>query len=150
MRNHPVGLDVWFLGGHFVYFHTSCVRTAKMRTAKALARPCGCAGSPEPSLVDYVISTKISCAGSYVYMITLLMEEITCLHASRACACLLFMRNTESFLGVVCLLWPVIIAFHDRFGLFFIYVFWKEKIHVKQWNHTRYQTRHVQHLLTPN
>ena len=28
MRSHPVGLDVWFLVGSFVYFHTSCVRTA--------------------------------------------------------------------------------------------------------------------------
>ena len=59
MRSHPVGLDVWFLVGPFVYFHTSCVRTAK-----ALARLRGCAGSPEPSLVAYVISTKISWAGS--------------------------------------------------------------------------------------
>ena len=33
MRNHPVGLYVWFLVGQFVYFYTSCVRTAK-----ALAR----------------------------------------------------------------------------------------------------------------
>ena len=33
MHSHPVGLDVWFLIGPFVYFHTSCVRTAK-----ALAR----------------------------------------------------------------------------------------------------------------
>ena len=52
-------LDVWFLIGPFVYFHTLCVRTAK-----ALARLCGCAGSPESSLVAYVISTKISWAGS--------------------------------------------------------------------------------------
>ena len=29
MRSHPVGLDVLFLGGPFVYFYTSCVRTAK-------------------------------------------------------------------------------------------------------------------------
>ena len=42
----------------FVYFHTSCVRTAK-----ALARLRGCAGSPEPSLVAYVISTMVSWAG---------------------------------------------------------------------------------------
>ena len=27
----------------------------------------GCAGSPEPSLVAYVISTKISCAGSFIF-----------------------------------------------------------------------------------
>ena len=37
-----------------------------MRTAKVLARLRGCAGSPEPSLVAYVISTIISCAGSNV------------------------------------------------------------------------------------
>ena len=55
MRSHLVRLDVWFLVGHFVYLHTSCIRTAK-----ALARLRGCAGSPEPSLVAYVISTIIS------------------------------------------------------------------------------------------
>ena len=38
---HPVGLDVWFLVGPFVCFHTSCVQTAK-----SLARLGGCAGSP--------------------------------------------------------------------------------------------------------
>ena len=58
-RSHPVGLDVWCLVGPFVYFQTSC-----LRTTKALARLRGCAGSPEPSLVAYVISTVISCAGS--------------------------------------------------------------------------------------
>ena len=61
MLSHPVGLDVWFLVGPFVYFHTSCVRTAK-----ALARQRGCAGSPEPSLVAYVISTIISWAASFM------------------------------------------------------------------------------------
>ena len=61
MRSHPVELDVWFLVGPFVYFHTTCEQTAK-----ALARLRGCAGSPEPSLVAYVISTIISWAGSYV------------------------------------------------------------------------------------
>ena len=60
MRSHPVGLDIRFLVGPFVYFHTSC-----LRTAKALARLRRCAGSPEPSLVAYVISTIISWAGSY-------------------------------------------------------------------------------------
>ena len=59
MRSHPMGLHVWFLAGHFVYFYTSCVRTAK-----ALARLRRCVGSPEPSLVTYVISTIISWAGS--------------------------------------------------------------------------------------
>ena len=48
MRRNPVGLDVWFLGGLFVFFHTSCVRTVK-----APARLRGCAGSPEPLLVAY-------------------------------------------------------------------------------------------------
>ena len=60
MRSHLLGLDVWFLVGPIVYFHTSCVQTAK-----ALARLRGCAGSPEPSLVAYVISTIISWAGSF-------------------------------------------------------------------------------------
>ena len=61
MCSHPVGLDVWFLVRPFVYFHTSCVWTAK-----ALVRLHGCAGSPEPLLVTYVISTIISWAGSIV------------------------------------------------------------------------------------
>ena len=56
-RSHPVWLDFWFLVGPFVYFHTSC-----MRTAKALARLCG-------SLVAYVISTIISWAGSNFILI---------------------------------------------------------------------------------
>ena len=60
MRSHPEGLDVRFSFGPFVYFHTSCVLTVK-----ALARLRGCAGSPEPSLVAYVISTNISWAGSF-------------------------------------------------------------------------------------
>ena len=59
MRSHPVGLDVWFLVWPFVYFHTSCVQTAK-----ALGRLHEWAGSHEPSLVAYVISIIISWAGS--------------------------------------------------------------------------------------
>ena len=45
VRSHPMELDVWFLVGPFIYFHTLCVRTAK-----AVARLHGCAGSPEPWL----------------------------------------------------------------------------------------------------
>ena len=63
MRSHPVGLDIWFFVRHFVYFHTSCVQTVM-----ALARLRRCAGSPEPSLVAYVISTIISWAGSNFIM----------------------------------------------------------------------------------
>ena len=37
MRSHPVGLDVWFCVGPFVYFHTSCVRTAKALHPRSLA-----------------------------------------------------------------------------------------------------------------
>ena len=55
------GRDVWFLVGLFVYCYTSCVRTAK-----ALTRLRRCAGSPEPSLVAYVISTIISWPSSNV------------------------------------------------------------------------------------
>ena len=60
MRSYPPGLDVWFLVGPFVYFHTSCVRTVK-----ALVRWREFAGSPKPSLVTYVICTIISWAGSF-------------------------------------------------------------------------------------
>ena len=60
MYSHLVGLDVWFLVEPFIYFHTSCVRTAK-----ALARLLKCADLPQPSLVTYVISTIISWAGSW-------------------------------------------------------------------------------------
>ena len=60
MCSHPVGLAAW----HFVYFHTSCVRTANV-----LARLRRCADSPEPSLVAYVISTIISWAGSFIVFI---------------------------------------------------------------------------------
>ena len=61
MRCHPVRLDVLFLVEPFVYFHTSCVGTAK-----ALVRLHRSIGSPEPSLVTYVISTIISWAGSII------------------------------------------------------------------------------------
>ena len=61
MRSHPVQLDVWFLVGPFVYFHTSCERRAK-----TLARLSGCAGSSAPLLVAYVISTIISRAGPFL------------------------------------------------------------------------------------
>ena len=60
MHSHPVGLDVWFLVGLFLYFHTSCVQTAK-----ALVRLRGCTVLSEPSLITYVISTIISWAGSF-------------------------------------------------------------------------------------
>ena len=61
MCRHPVGIDVWCLVGPFVYFHTLCVRTVK-----ALTRLRRCAGSPEPSLVAYMISSTISLAGSFL------------------------------------------------------------------------------------
>ena len=57
MRRHPVWLYVWFLVGHFVYFHTSCKRTANALTWLR-----------ESSLVAYVISTIISWAGSYLFV----------------------------------------------------------------------------------
>ena len=60
MSSHPVELNVWILVRPFFYFYTSC-----MRTAKALAIMRGCGGSPEPSMVAYVISTIISWPGSY-------------------------------------------------------------------------------------
>ena len=67
MHSHPVGLDVWFLVWPFVYFFSSCVRTAK-----ALARLRACAGSPEPSLVAFAISTIISWADSLILLLKFL------------------------------------------------------------------------------
>ena len=60
---HPMGLDVWFLVRHFIYFYISCVWTAK-----ALAKLRGCAGLPDPSLLACVGSTIISWAGLYIFM----------------------------------------------------------------------------------
>ena len=54
------GVKCLIFVGPFVYFHTS-----RVRTAKALARLCGCASSPEPSLVAFVISNIISWAGPF-------------------------------------------------------------------------------------
>ena len=60
MRRHPVWLDVWFLVGPFVYFHTSCVQTAK-----ALARLRECAGSPGWAFAGRLCDNyHISSAGS--------------------------------------------------------------------------------------
>ena len=46
-----------------------------MRAAKALVRLRGCAGSSEPSLVAYAISTKISSAGSIYLQNEFPLEE---------------------------------------------------------------------------
>ena len=54
-----VGLNIWCLVWPFVYFHSSCVRTAK-----ALARLCGFTGSSELSLFACVVSTILSWACS--------------------------------------------------------------------------------------
>ena len=89
MRSHPVGLDVWFLVGPFVYFHTSCVRTMK-----ALARLRGCAGSPEPSLVAYMISTIISWAGSITNYLRWNTSNICTIKANRTFG--FFRRNLYS------------------------------------------------------
>ena len=63
MHNHPVRLDVWYLIGPFSYFHTLC-----LQIAKALVRLSRCAGTPDPSLVAYVISAIISWAGSFIVL----------------------------------------------------------------------------------
>ena len=63
IRSKPLGLHVWILVRHFVYFHTLGVRIAK-----ALARRRGCTVSPEPSLVACAISTIISWAGSFDHL----------------------------------------------------------------------------------
>ena len=72
MHSHLVGLDVGCLVRPFIYFHTLCVRIAK-----ALARLCGCTGSPKPSLVVYEISTIISWVGSFEEKVTLEFKNLT-------------------------------------------------------------------------
>ena len=62
MRSHPVGLDVWFLVGPFIYFHTS-----RVRTTKALVRLRGCAGSPEPSLAGRLCDKYHNLMGWLIY-----------------------------------------------------------------------------------
>ena len=70
--SHPVGLDVWFFVGPFVVFHTTCVLTAE-----ALARLRERAGSPEPSLVAYMMSTIISWASSFLWFHALATEAVS-------------------------------------------------------------------------
>ena len=50
MRSHPVGLDVRFLVGPFVYFHTQMCANGE-GSGESLRRLRECAGSPESSLV---------------------------------------------------------------------------------------------------
>ena len=82
MHSHPVGLHVWCLVEPFIYFHTSCVRTAK-----ALARLCGCAGSPQPSLVAYVILPYFMCANSEGSGETARMRRLAWVFAGRLHVC---------------------------------------------------------------
>ena len=95
--NHPMGLDVWFLVGPFVYFHTSCVRTAK-----ALARLRGCAGSSEPSMVAYVISTIISWTGSLVP--TKVQEWSLCKHCLKK-RTIWTIHHVAVLSHLICILW---------------------------------------------
>ena len=59
MHNHPVGLDIWFLVGPFVYFHTSCVRTvkalARLRTRRLAWAFAGCQCDKYHNLMSWLI-----------------------------------------------------------------------------------------------
>ena len=59
MHSPLFGLQTCVFAGSFLKISTSL-----LRTAKALARLRLCAGSPEPLLVAFVISTLFSCGGS--------------------------------------------------------------------------------------
>ena len=130
MRSHPMGLDVWFLVGPFVYFHTWCVLTAK-----ALARLRGCAGSPEPSLVAYV-STIISWAGSFVFIMEkhwkgFVMECF--LHKTPQ----LSLKKTQQ---TICLHNPFLFT---KCNL----VDWVVKFQLNQWNNITDWTRFIYHQM---
>ena len=88
-----LALFVCFLVWPFVYFHSSYVRTAN-----ALARLRGYAGSPEHSLVAYVISTIISWAGSIKHFIQFFM--LRCVLTKTFCNRLHILRHVllEGFL----------------------------------------------------
>ena len=58
MPSHSEGPGIWLSVWRFLLAH--CLYE---RAAKVLARLCGCAGSPEPSLLAYVISTKFAWRG---------------------------------------------------------------------------------------
>ena len=86
MCSHPVGFDVSFLVGPFVYFHTSCVQTAM-----APARLRGWVGLPEHLLVTYLISTIIL-AGSYLFHMHLLPHSPASVELTYLC---LFLFKSE-------------------------------------------------------
>ena len=95
MRSHPVGLYVWFLVGPFVYFHISCVRTAK-----ALARLRGCTGSPGAftgrlcdkyyNLLSWLI---LLCYNSLESYLEVLIVICTC----SSCYCFMFLSKSIQF-----------------------------------------------------
>ena len=60
MPSHSEGPGIWFSVWRFLLIH--CLYE---RAAKVLARLRGCAGSPEPSLLAYAISTKFAWRGPY-------------------------------------------------------------------------------------
>ena len=67
MCSNPVGLDFWLLAGPFVYFHTSC-----LRTAKALARLHRCLCDKYHNLISWLILLPFVCyilAGSVSYIV---------------------------------------------------------------------------------
>ena len=57
--------EVWLFAWSFLFIPILCGRTAK-----ALARLRACTGSPEPSLVAYVISTFLTWAGSSIVLLS--------------------------------------------------------------------------------
>ena len=130
MRSNPLGLlvDVWYLVGPFVYFNTSCVRTAK-----ALARLRECAGSPEPSLVVYVISTIISWAGSDALF---LIRVVFLMRTRRREGCRIFKNLSWTYSIEPCLLfsnfWCCISKGSFRFRLFTSY---SSLAYLQYWNY---------------
>ena len=56
MPSHSEGPGIWLSVWRFLFTHCLYERAAKL-----LARLRGCAGSPEPSLLAYAISTKFAC-----------------------------------------------------------------------------------------
>ena len=66
MRSHPVGLDVWFLVGPFVYFHILCVQTAKALMSRLAWAFAGSLCDKYQNLMSWLICLTTGCTCSCI------------------------------------------------------------------------------------
>ena len=78
MHSHILRLPICIFAWNFLEVSLTC-----LRTVKSLARLCLCAGSLEPLLVAYVISTLFSRAGSNGFFLSFQADIIETRHEKR-------------------------------------------------------------------